>query len=113
MTGTKSRPALDLTLTGRGIRAAASGADHVTADIRVAAAGALDDPDTRIDVAAKGRIHDPVHIVDASLAEMHELLSGGGPSGDELASRFAYRASHTVKDAPRRHYSPRRRIVPY
>jgi len=51
-------------------------------------------------VAAKGRIHDPVHIVDASLAEMHELLSGGGPSGDELASRFAYRASHTVKDAP-------------
>jgi pyruvate,water dikinase len=31
---------------------------------------------------------------------MHELLSGGGPSGDELAGRFAYRASHTVKDAP-------------
>jgi phosphohistidine swiveling domain-containing protein len=51
-------------------------------------------------VAAKGRLQDPAHIVDASIAEMHALLAGGGPSGDELASRSAYRAAHTVKDAP-------------
>ena len=51
-------------------------------------------------VAARGRIHDAAHFVDASLDEMRALLSGGGPSGDELASRSQYRASHTAKDAP-------------
>jgi pyruvate,water dikinase len=51
-------------------------------------------------VAARGRIHDAAHFVDASLDEMRALLSGEGPSGDELASRFAYRTSHTAKNAP-------------
>jgi phosphohistidine swiveling domain-containing protein len=51
-------------------------------------------------VAARGQIQDPAHMVDASLDEMLALLSGGGPSRDELASRFAYRAAHTSKDAP-------------
>ena len=52
-------------------------------------------------LAGKGRIHDAVHFVDAGLAEMRSLLStGDGPSADELASRAAYRASHSAKDAP-------------
>jgi phosphohistidine swiveling domain-containing protein len=51
-------------------------------------------------VAAKGRIHDAEHFVDAGLEEMRALLSGGGPSADELANRAAYRASHTAKTAP-------------
>ncbi len=43
----------------------------------------------------------PSHLVDASLDEMGSLLSGsGGPSGDELAERFEYRATHSAKDAP-------------
>jgi rifampicin phosphotransferase len=52
-------------------------------------------------VAATGRIHDPTHLVDASLEEMCALVEGsGGPSADELASRTAYRTTHTAKDAP-------------
>ena len=52
-------------------------------------------------LARTGRIHDPAHLVDAALEEMRSLLSGGaGPSADELAKRFAYRAAHSSKDAP-------------
>lgn len=51
-------------------------------------------------LAARGRILDAAHIVDASLDEMRALLSGAGPSAEELASRWAYRTSHTAKDAP-------------
>lgn len=51
-------------------------------------------------VAARGRIYDAEHFVDATVEEMRALLSGGGPSADELATRAAYRAAHTAKDAP-------------
>jgi pyruvate,water dikinase len=52
-------------------------------------------------LADRGRINEPEHLVDAGLDEMCSLLSGsGGPSGDELAARFDYRATHTAKDAP-------------
>ena len=53
-------------------------------------------------MAGKGRIHDVAHFVDAGLQEMRSLLSGAeGPSADELAKRFEYRASHSAKEAPR------------
>lgn len=52
-------------------------------------------------LARQGRIHDAAHFVDAGLNEMRSLLSGtGGPSADELAQRFAYRAAHSSKEAP-------------
>jgi pyruvate,water dikinase len=52
-------------------------------------------------LADKRRIHDAVHFIEAGFDEMRSLLSGtGGPSADELAERFAYRASHSAKDAP-------------
>jgi phosphohistidine swiveling domain-containing protein len=52
-------------------------------------------------LSASGRVGDPEHLVDADLGEMRSLLTGsGGPSADELASRFEYRATHSAKDAP-------------
>jgi pyruvate,water dikinase len=52
-------------------------------------------------LAGRERIHDADHLVDASLAEMSSLLrDAGGPSADELAERFVYRATHSAKDAP-------------
>lgn len=52
-------------------------------------------------LARSGRLEDPEHIVDATVDEMVQLLSGsGGPSGHELAERSAYRARFTAKDAP-------------
>jgi pyruvate,water dikinase len=52
-------------------------------------------------LAAKGRIHEAAHFVDAGLEEMRALLSGAAePSADELASRSAYRAAHSSKEAP-------------
>ena len=52
-------------------------------------------------VAANGRIQDPEHFVDADFEEMKALVSGtGGPSGEELAGRHAFRTSHTAKDVP-------------
>jgi phosphohistidine swiveling domain-containing protein len=52
-------------------------------------------------LASRGRIHDPEHLVDAGLAEMCALVSGSeAPSADELATRAAYRATHSAKDAP-------------
>lgn len=52
-------------------------------------------------LAAKGRVHDATHFVDAGLDEMRSLLAGAdSPSADELASRAAYRAAHSSKEAP-------------
>jgi pyruvate,water dikinase len=52
-------------------------------------------------LAARGRIHDAEHAVDASVGELHALLStSGGPSADELAQRARYRATHSAKGAP-------------
>jgi pyruvate,water dikinase len=52
-------------------------------------------------LAAAGRLHEPEHALDAGLEEMCGLLAGEEtPSADELASRAAYRAAHTAKDAP-------------
>jgi rifampicin phosphotransferase len=52
-------------------------------------------------LATSGRIHDAEHLVDAGLGEMRSLLSDGqGPSADELAERFEYRATHSAKEAP-------------
>ena len=52
-------------------------------------------------VASRGRIGTAQHMLDASLDEMCALVAGsGGPSGDELARRAAYRATYTAKDVP-------------
>jgi pyruvate,water dikinase len=52
-------------------------------------------------LAAKKRLHEAAHFVDAGFEEMRALLSGpDGPSADDLAQRFAFRAAHSVKDAP-------------
>ena len=52
-------------------------------------------------LASRGRIRDAEHLVDATVDEMGTLLTdSGGPSSDELAARFAYRAKHSAKDAP-------------
>ena len=56
VTGTESRPSLELNLSSDGTRLASSGADHVEANIRASSAGALDNPETRIGLAATGRI---------------------------------------------------------
>jgi pyruvate,water dikinase len=52
-------------------------------------------------LAANRRVHETEHFIDAGFEEMVSLLSrGDGPSADELAKRFDYRASHTAKEAP-------------
>lgn len=52
-------------------------------------------------VGSRGRISTPYQMLDASLDEMHALVTGtGGPSVDELARRAQYRATYTAKDAP-------------
>ena len=52
-------------------------------------------------VAARGRIGDSAHMLDATVDEMCALVADtGGPSAGELASRAAYRAAYTAKDAP-------------
>ncbi len=56
VSGTESRPALELNLSGAGMRLGSSGAEHVEADVWATATGDLDNPETRIEVAAKGRI---------------------------------------------------------
>jgi phosphohistidine swiveling domain-containing protein len=50
---------------------------------------------------SRGLVHDADHFVDAGLDEMCALVTGAsGPSADELAERYAYRTTHTAKDAP-------------
>jgi pyruvate,water dikinase len=39
-------------------------------------------------------------MLEATLDEMCALVTGGGPSADELARRATYRATLTAKDAP-------------
>jgi len=56
VTGTESRPALMLDLSGAGIRLGASGAEHVEAHVSTTPTAVLDYPDTQIEFAAKGRI---------------------------------------------------------
>src|SRR5204863_530705 len=56
VSGTESRPSLDLNLAIGGIRFASSGAEHLEAGIRASPSGALDNPETPIELAAKGRI---------------------------------------------------------
>ncbi len=56
VTGTESRPSLELNLSSEGTRLASSGAEQVEAHIRASPMGALDKPETRIDMAATGRI---------------------------------------------------------
>jgi pyruvate,water dikinase len=52
-------------------------------------------------LAERGRIHDPEHFVDAGFGEMIALVAGAdGPSADELAKRYAWRISHSAKQAP-------------
>lgn len=48
-----------------------------------------------------GRVHDAEHFVDATFDEMLTMVtSGGGPSADELADRYATRTALTAKAAP-------------
>jgi pyruvate,water dikinase len=51
-------------------------------------------------VASRGRIAAPEHMLDAGLDEMCALVTGAGPSADELARRAEYRAGYTAKNAP-------------
>src|SRR6202043_2246390 len=56
VTGTQSRPALALNLSGSGVRVARPGAYHVGASMSAASTGAIDNPDARVEFAAKGRV---------------------------------------------------------
>ncbi len=56
MTGTESRPSLELNLSSDETRLASAGAEHVEANIRASPMGGLDNPETRVDLTATGRI---------------------------------------------------------
>jgi translocation and assembly module TamB len=56
VTGTESRPAIALNLSGGAIRVGVSGADHVETQLSAAPTGVLDNPDTRIEFSANGRV---------------------------------------------------------
>lgn len=52
-------------------------------------------------VAERGRIQEAVHLLEAGLEEMVDLLLGrGGPGADDLAARAAFRAAHTSREVP-------------
>ncbi|NMO88237.1 PEP-utilizing enzyme [Actinomycetospora sp. TBRC 11914] len=52
-------------------------------------------------LAARGALADPEHAVDADAAELAALLRGEpGPSADQVAARFRRRTTLTVDDAP-------------
>ena len=53
-------------------------------------------------LATRGRIDQAEHLVDASIAEMGNLLTDAdaGPSADELVRRAEYRTTHTAKEVP-------------
>ena len=52
-------------------------------------------------LAERGRIADAEHVVEADIDEMCAMVGGAAePSADELAGRYAYRTSHSAKDAP-------------
>jgi phosphohistidine swiveling domain-containing protein len=49
----------------------------------------------------EGRLQEPAHLVEAGYDEIKSILRGdGGPSGEELAARAGFRASHWVSEAP-------------
>ncbi len=52
-------------------------------------------------LAARGQLDAPELVLDASLAEVVELLAGRGPASDELAARAAERARKGAEGAPR------------
>jgi translocation and assembly module TamB len=56
VTGTERQPALELTLSGSGVRVAGSGAERIEAEVHATPMGDISAPDTRIDVAASGRV---------------------------------------------------------
>jgi pyruvate,water dikinase len=52
-------------------------------------------------VAEHDGVHDPEHFVHADVDEMISLLLGqGGPSADELETRFEHHGTRTAKEAP-------------
>jgi len=52
-------------------------------------------------VAERGRIQEAVHLLEAGLEEMVDLLLGrGAPGADGLAARAAFRAAHTSREVP-------------
>ena len=52
-------------------------------------------------LAASGYVHEPEHLIDAGFREMCSLvLTGDGPSADELAARAEWRSTHSAKEAP-------------
>ncbi len=52
-------------------------------------------------LAERGRVDDPEHVVEASSAELRELLlDDGGPSADDLRERFCWRVAHDAREAP-------------
>jgi len=56
ITGTESRPAFDLNLSGSGIRLGSAGADQIAAKVSAKPTGGLDSPYTRIEFVAQGRV---------------------------------------------------------
>jgi translocation and assembly module TamB len=56
VSGTQARPVVKAGLTGTGIRASGSGAEHVAAEVSAAPSGPLDNPQSRIAVTGHGRI---------------------------------------------------------
>jgi translocation and assembly module TamB len=56
VTGTESRPAFTLDLSGSGIRLGSAGANQIDAKASAKPTGALDSPDSRIEFAVQGRI---------------------------------------------------------
>ena len=56
VTGTESRPSLELHLSGVGIRLGPSGTQSFEANLSATSIGLLDNPETRVEIAAKGRV---------------------------------------------------------
>ncbi len=52
-------------------------------------------------LADRGALAEPVHLIEATSDEVTALASGtGGPDGDELAARAAFREEHADHEAP-------------
>jgi pyruvate,water dikinase len=52
-------------------------------------------------LAERGRIQTAEHIVDATVPEMQAMLAGAPePTGEELAARAEFRATHSAREAP-------------
>jgi translocation and assembly module TamB len=90
VSGTESRPALELNLSGAGMGLGSLGAEHVEADVWATPTGGLDNPETRIEFAAKGRIEGL--ITPEGVAVPPEL----GRDIDWSLAAIAARDGHTV-----------------